>query len=128
MDLAANGVQNRFERIMFSSATLCSFNTATALITVFPVPEDEKMKRTYSFVLHITGGIGGNDVNNRRDLINKAVIHKLQFSICVQFCQPRYLVVCICSLLFGSTGQIMAQEENNQIFVDFNSHGYNVLK
>jgi len=26
---------------MFSSATLCSLNTATALITVFPVPEDE---------------------------------------------------------------------------------------
>jgi streptogramin lyase len=37
-------VQNRLERIIFSSATLCSFNTATALITVFPVPEDETMK------------------------------------------------------------------------------------
>jgi hypothetical protein len=72
-------VQNRFERIMFSSATLCSFNTATALITVFPVPEDETIKSTYSFVLHNTGDIGGNDVNNRWDLINKVVVHKQQY-------------------------------------------------
>lgn len=37
-DLAAIGVQNKFDRIMFSSSTLCSFNTAIAFITVFPVP------------------------------------------------------------------------------------------
>jgi hypothetical protein len=37
---------------MFSSATLCSFNTATALITVFPVPEDETMKCANGFVLY----------------------------------------------------------------------------
>jgi hypothetical protein len=76
---------------MFSSATLCSFNTATALITVFPVPEDETMKYIYSFVLYNIGESGDHgDANNRWDLINKAVSHKLQFSICVKFCQPRY--------------------------------------
>jgi len=37
-DLAAIGVQNKFDRIMFSSSTLCSFNTAMAFMTVFPVP------------------------------------------------------------------------------------------
>jgi hypothetical protein len=52
-DLAANGVQNKFDRMMFSSATLCSFNTATALITVFPVPKDETVKCANGCVLHI---------------------------------------------------------------------------
>lgn len=37
-DLAAIGVQNKFDKIIFSSSTLCSFNTAMAFITVFPVP------------------------------------------------------------------------------------------
>lgn len=37
-DLAAIGVQNKFDRMMFSSSTLCSFSTAIAFITVFPVP------------------------------------------------------------------------------------------
>lgn len=37
-DFAAIGVQNKFDKIIFSSSTLCSFNTAIALITVFPVP------------------------------------------------------------------------------------------
>jgi len=37
-DLAAIGVQNKFDKIMFSSSTLCSFSTAMAFITVFPVP------------------------------------------------------------------------------------------
>lgn len=37
-DLAAIGVQNRFDKIIFSSSTLCSFSTAMAFITVFPVP------------------------------------------------------------------------------------------
>lgn len=38
IDRHATGVQNKFERIMFSSSTLCSLSTATALMTVFPVP------------------------------------------------------------------------------------------
>lgn len=38
-DLAAIGVQNRFDKIIFSSSTLCSFSTAMAFITVFPVPK-----------------------------------------------------------------------------------------
>lgn len=38
-DFAADGVQNKLDRIMFSSATWCSFRTATAFETVFPVPE-----------------------------------------------------------------------------------------
>lgn len=37
-DLAAIGVQNKFDKIIFSSSTLCSFNTAIAFMTVFPVP------------------------------------------------------------------------------------------
>lgn len=37
-DLAAIGVQNKFDRIIFSSSTLCSFSTAIAFMTVFPVP------------------------------------------------------------------------------------------
>lgn len=37
-DLAAIGVQNKFDSIIFSSRTLCSFKTAIAFITVFPVP------------------------------------------------------------------------------------------
>lgn len=36
--LAANGVENRFDRIIFSSKTLCSLSTETAFITVLPVP------------------------------------------------------------------------------------------
>lgn len=40
-DLAAVGVQNKFDKIIFSSATLCSFRTATAFETVFPVPENK---------------------------------------------------------------------------------------
>lgn len=36
--LAANGVQNKFDRIIFSSGTLCSFKTVTAFTTVLPVP------------------------------------------------------------------------------------------
>lgn len=43
--LAANGVQNKFESIMFSSKTLCSFNTAIAFITVFPVPTEREIDR-----------------------------------------------------------------------------------
>jgi len=38
-DLAAIGVQNKFDKIIFSSSTLCSFNTAIAFTTVFPVPK-----------------------------------------------------------------------------------------
>lgn len=37
--LAATGVQNKFDKMIFSSNTLCSFKTAMAFITVFPVPE-----------------------------------------------------------------------------------------
>lgn len=37
-DLAAIGVQNKFDRMIFSSSTLCSFSTAMAFMTVFPVP------------------------------------------------------------------------------------------
>ena len=39
---AAGGVQNKFDKIIFSSSTWCSFRTAMALITVFPVPEAKK--------------------------------------------------------------------------------------
>lgn len=40
----AEGVQNKLERIIFSSATLCSFRTATALETVFPVPVKQNLE------------------------------------------------------------------------------------
>lgn len=35
---AAKGVENKFDKIMFSSSTLCSLSTVTDFITVFPVP------------------------------------------------------------------------------------------
>lgn len=38
------GVVNKFDRIILSSATRCSFNTFTALITVLPVPGKKKKK------------------------------------------------------------------------------------
>lgn len=38
--LAANGVEKRFDKIIFSSRTLCSIRTVTALITVLPVPKN----------------------------------------------------------------------------------------
>lgn len=41
MVCAAIGVVNKFERIMLSSDTRCSFNTFTALITVLPVPKNK---------------------------------------------------------------------------------------
>lgn len=34
----AGGVQNKFAKTIFSSSTEWSFNTLTALTTVFPVP------------------------------------------------------------------------------------------
>lgn len=39
----ATGVENILDKIIFSSATLCSFSTDTALLTVLPVPMN-KMK------------------------------------------------------------------------------------
>lgn len=39
---AAKGVENKFDKIMFSSKTLCSLSTATAFTTVFPVPITQK--------------------------------------------------------------------------------------
>lgn len=44
----ADGVQKRLERMMLSSITLCSFNTATALDTVFPVPVNMYKKCLFS--------------------------------------------------------------------------------
>lgn len=38
------GVVNKFDRTILSSATRCSFNTLTALITVLPVPKKKKKK------------------------------------------------------------------------------------
>ena len=36
--LAAKGVQNKLDSMIFSSDTWCSLSTAIAFITVFPVP------------------------------------------------------------------------------------------
>lgn len=50
-DLAAIGVQNKFDKIIFSSSTLCSFNTAIALMTVFPVPMCVHMINIYILII-----------------------------------------------------------------------------
>lgn len=42
-DLAAIGVQNKFDKMIFSSSTLCSFRIAIAFITVFPVPLNQSV-------------------------------------------------------------------------------------
>lgn len=37
------GVENMLDRIIFSSKTLCSFKTVTAVLAVFPVPEKKEV-------------------------------------------------------------------------------------
>ncbi|KAE8745153.1 hypothetical protein FOCC_FOCC008219 [Frankliniella occidentalis] len=61
---------------MFSSKTLCSFSTATALITVFPVPvsqKGEKIKFKYFVYTGWPGRTEKNGMVGNRQQLNMAI-------------------------------------------------------